>query len=122
MPKRIILNEHILTDRRYFSMLIRTCGYEVITVESAEDALALARREKPDFTQLSFQQVGLSSIDVIGLINGDPELKSTPVLLVTSEHSTKPEDHGVSADDVVALLQKPVSVKAYTDLLTATLG
>ena len=80
----------------------------VVTARDAEDGLAALRRERPDVAVIDLHMPGMGGDAMCRAIKADPELRSTPVILVTG--SDAPEDHAsairAGADDVLA---KPLS-------------
>lgn len=72
-------------------------GFEVITAQNGEDALELCRENHPD---LVISDVEMPVMDGYGLcraIKEDPELSSTPVILLTFMHTTENLMKGIEA-------------------------
>lgn len=80
----------------------------VITARDADEGLAALRRERPDVAVIDLHMPGMGGDAMCRTIKADPELRSTPVILVMG--SDAPEDHACAiragADDVLA---KPLS-------------
>jgi uncharacterized protein (TIGR02266 family) len=80
----------------------------VLTARRGEDALELARRERPDVVLADLNMPGMSGDELCRRIKSDVDLARTPVVLVAGE--SNPEDHERAvrsgADDVVS---KPVN-------------
>jgi len=80
----------------------------VITARDAVEGIAALRRERPDVAVIDLHMPGAGGDDMCRTIKADPEISSTPVILVTG--SDAPEDHALAiragADDVLA---KPLS-------------
>jgi uncharacterized protein (TIGR02266 family) len=76
----------------------------VITARDAGEGLAALRRERPDIAVIDLHMPGAGGDAMCRTIKADPELASTPVILVTG--SDAPEDHALAiragADDVLA--------------------
>jgi two-component system cell cycle response regulator len=66
--------------------LLEPHGYEVLTVDNAADALALAKERLPD---LIISDVGMSEgsgFDFIRLVKADPRLEAIPFIFLSSTH------------------------------------
>jgi two-component system cell cycle response regulator len=66
--------------------LLEPHGYEVLTVDNAADALALAKERLPD---LIISDVGMaegSGFDFIRLVKADPRLEAIPFIFLSSTH------------------------------------
>jgi two-component system, OmpR family, response regulator len=58
--------------------------FEVAGAVSGEEAVDLARRLRPDVVLLDVMLPGLSGLDVVRMIRSDPNLRDTPVLVMTA--------------------------------------
>jgi CheY-like chemotaxis protein len=65
--------------RRWLSRL----GYSIITAESGEAGLDLAREHKPSVIILDVLMPGIDGYQVLEKLRADPELSSTPVVIVS---------------------------------------
>jgi len=80
------------------------CGYRIISVWSAPDALALAASMRPDFIIASNVMPDLSGVDVVCAIRAMPATQGIPVAVLSSERRGHPSLKGLPRD--VALLSK----------------
>lgn len=71
-------------SRYIFSRILREAGHEVFEGTTARDALRLVRELKPDIVVLDVNLPDGSGPDVCAEIRRDPEISSTPVLLVSA--------------------------------------
>ena len=83
-------------------------GYLVSTATSGPEALVVARREKPALIVLDLMLPGLSGLDVMAELRGDPAVAGTAVLMLTARREEEDRIRGltVGADDY---LTKPFS-------------
>jgi two-component system phosphate regulon response regulator PhoB len=83
-------------------------GYLVSTATSGPEALAVARREKPSLIVLDLMLPGLSGLDVMAELRGDPSIAATAVLMLTARREEEDRIKGLTlgADDY---LTKPFS-------------
>jgi putative two-component system response regulator len=122
------------TNRLLLERLLKSHGYEVITVASGEAALATLRRLRVDLVLLDVQMPGANGFDVCTQIKRAPETRLIPVALVTGLNAREDKIRGLraGADDFIAKpfdreeLQARVAslvrLKQYTDDLDSTEG
>lgn len=66
------------------ALRIERAGYEAIVARDGEEALALARSERPDVCVLDVMTAKLTAFDVTRLLREDPSTSSMPVILLTA--------------------------------------
>ena len=65
-------------------MYLETHGYRVLTAESGERALELARSGRPDIILLDHSLPGCSGIDVATELRADPMTARVPIVMMTA--------------------------------------
>lgn len=83
---RILVVDDQPGNLRAVSMLLSRQGYEVLTAESGERALDLARECHADLILLDMLMPGMDGFDLLGLIKQDPQLRRLPVVFLTAAH------------------------------------
>ena len=79
-------NQQIITDFVTFvSAVLEDNGASVVRAYSADEALEVARREKPDLMTLDISMPGRSGDEVFEEIRNDPDLKTMPVCIITGQ-------------------------------------
>lgn len=68
----------------YLEMLLQDHGYATISAEDGNEALDVVRRERPDLVTLDISMPKASGTRFYRELKRDPELGSTPVLVVTA--------------------------------------
>ncbi len=58
--------------------------YQFVEADDGQRALALARELHPDLIVLDLMLPGMSGIEVLDVLRGDPELAAIPVIVVTA--------------------------------------
>lgn len=83
-------------------------GYRVSTAASGQDALELARRERPSLIVLDLMLPGMSGFDVLEQLRADESTRDIAVLMLTARREEPDRIRGLSlgADDY---LTKPFS-------------
>jgi CheY-like chemotaxis protein len=97
-------------------------GFELLTAESGEKALAILRcgRPKVDVVLLDRMMPGLDGLEVLQQIKKDPELGMIPVILLTAACEQTQVTEGVSAG-CFYYLTKPFDRTVLNKVLTAAL-
>ena len=93
-------------------------GFSVRTAADGTDALAQARRARPDAITLDVIMPGIDGWTVLAAIKGDPTLADIPVLLVTIEENRK-RGYALGATEY---LVKPVDRKRLVESLRSLCG
>lgn len=88
----------------YVARELAECGYRMITVWSAPDALALAATMRPDFVIASNVMADLSGVDVVCALRAMPSTAGIPLAVLSSEKREHPSLAGLPAE--VPLLSK----------------
>ncbi|MFN2134828.1 MAG: response regulator transcription factor [Candidatus Promineifilaceae bacterium] len=81
MAKHILVVDDDALLRRSLSLQLEQVGYRASTAASAEDALALARRDRPDLILLD---VGLPGMDGLDALRQFQQNDDIPVIFVTA--------------------------------------
>ncbi len=69
----------------FVSAVLEDNGASVVRAYSADEALEVARREKPDLMTLDISMPGRSGDEVFEEIRNDPDLKTMPVCIITGQ-------------------------------------
>ena len=110
-PPLILVVDDSESNRDILDMRLRASGYEVIQAVDGEDALAVARREKPDLILLDVMMPKLDGFEVCRRLKADPALPFMPIILVTAKSDSKDIVAGLDAggDEYIA---KPIDQAA----------
>jgi two-component system, cell cycle response regulator DivK len=84
MSKRILIVEDQEDNRAIMRDLLSTAGYEVIEAVNGEDGVKLAQCERPDLILMDVQLPSIDGYEATRRIKGNAELKSIPIIAVTS--------------------------------------
>ena len=88
------MNSVLLVDdsglfREVTETIERRTPCRVLTASDGPEAIAVARRERPDVVFLDSDLSGMSGIDVCRVLKADPQFARTPVVLVTDEDGSE---------------------------------
>jgi len=83
--KRILVVDDSATERHVLRDMLTKAGYDVLSSENGEDAIAKARLLKPDLILMDVVMPGLNGFQATRAISRDPVTKSIPVIMCTSK-------------------------------------
>jgi twitching motility two-component system response regulator PilH len=86
--KNVLVVDDSPTDRQYLSELLAKNGFKVSTADSAEDALAKVKQQKPDLVLMDVVMPGQSGFQATRTLAKDEATKNIPVIIC----STKGQD------------------------------
>jgi sigma-B regulation protein RsbU (phosphoserine phosphatase) len=114
--RRLLLVEDSSTMRRMISTLLAEEGYEVKTAVDGADGLAKAREEpRPELILSDYEMPEMDGAALCSALKEDKELRSIPVLLLTTLGETENKVAGLDAgaDDYI---QKPKNAGEIKEL------
>ncbi|MGC3872860.1 response regulator transcription factor [Halomonas sp. GXIMD04776] len=94
--------------------LMQRAGFEVITAENGEQALALVADQAPDLVLLDISLPGISGFDVLERLRADTAHKRLLIIMLTAHGREVEREKGLAlgADDYIT---KPFSTQALVD-------
>jgi class 3 adenylate cyclase len=110
-PPRILVADDNPMNVDILQARLAAHGYEVVTASDGEEALAVARAERPDLILLDVMMPKLDGRDVCGRLRADPELPFMPIILVTARGDPRDVVAGLEAG-ADEYLTKPVDQAA----------
>ncbi|MCX7693388.1 response regulator [Tepidimonas taiwanensis] len=86
MPvQRILVIDDSATERHYLAQMLSKHGFDVLTADSAEQGLMLARTQAPDLVLMDVVMPGLNGFQATRQLARDPETQKIPVIMCTSK-------------------------------------
>ncbi|MDX1933633.1 MAG: response regulator [Capsulimonadales bacterium] len=101
---------------RLMEFLLVRQGYTVLTALNGEEALAVARSERPDLILLDVMMPRLDGLGVVTILRNDPELKATPILMLTARAQDEDRERGLDAG-VDAYVTKPFDPEQLSEII-----
>ena len=95
MSKCILVVEDQEDNRQILRDLLGSAGYQLVEAENGEEALKALARQRPDLILMDIQLPILDGYETTRQIRSNEELKSIPIIAVTS--------YALAGDDVKAL-------------------
>jgi len=84
MTKRILVVEDQEDNRQILRDLLASTDYEIMEAENGLEALAAVAKHRPDLILMDIQLPILDGYEATRRIKADPELRSIPIIAVTS--------------------------------------
>jgi CheY-like chemotaxis protein len=110
--KTVIVVEDEPDAAELFAEMMRVSGYRVLKTYSSTPAISLIAKEQPDVVILDIMMPDISGLEVLRFMRNDPQLKDTPVIVVSARSMPSDIKEGLEAGATV-YLTKPVG---YLDL------
>ena len=86
MPiKNILVVDDSPTDRQFLSELLAKNGYKVVTAQSAEEAFAKVKQQRPDLVLMDVVMPGQNGFQATRALTKDDSTKGIPVIICTSK-------------------------------------
>ena len=106
--KRVLVADdeaHILNVVAY---KLENAGLEVITASDGQEALELARSERPDLILVDYQMPGLSGLEVCEQLRKGPEAMEIPAVMLTARGLDVDQDE-LDRAGISVIMPKPFS-------------
>ena len=119
--KKILIVDDEDNLRRLVSATLSGGEYEVVQARDGNEALAVAKRERPALVLLDIQMPGLDGVEVCRQIKAEPSLKGTMVVMLTAQ-SREEVRRNATAAGADAFLTKPFSPLQVLELVERRVG
>jgi two-component system, cell cycle response regulator DivK len=121
MSKRILVVEDQPDNRQILRDLLTSVGYQLLEAEDGAQGVAVAEANRPDLILMDIQMPVLDGYEATRRIKANPELKTIPIIVVTSYALSGDEEKARAAgcDDYIT---KPYSPRELLAKVNAHLG
>lgn len=116
---KILLVEDDSNLREIYGARLEAEGYEILTANDGEEALAIAVKEKPDLIITDVMMPKISGFDMLDILRTTPETKNVKVIVMTALSQDDDRKRGtdlgadqyivksqVTLDDVVTIVKE----------------
>ena len=114
--KTILLVEDDDTNRKLVRVILRGKRYRILEAESAEQALAMLRDDKPDLLLLDIRLGESSGLEVVRAIRADPAFDEVPVVAITAQAMKNDESRFLAAG-FDGYLSKPLDTRQLPEVV-----
>jgi Fe-S oxidoreductase len=106
----------------FASAILEDNGAKVLQAYSGEEAMEIARREKPDLMTLDLSMPGTSGSDVFEKIRKDPELGSQQIFIITGQPELRRLIYASDIRSPEGYLDKPITEESLLFNVRKVLG
>jgi two-component system cell cycle response regulator DivK len=114
MTKSVLIVEDNELNMKLFRDLLDANGYDTVETRDGLEVLDLAREHHPDLILMDIQLPEISGLEVTKQLKQDDELKSIPVVAVTS-NAMKGDEEKIREGGCEAYIAKPISVAKFLE-------
>ena len=97
MSQRVLVVDDEPFILRSLSFVLERAGYEVLQARDGDEALEVLRDRRPQVCLLDVMMPRRSGFEVCEIVKGDPELRSTYVVMLTAKGQEAARERGVQA-------------------------
>ena len=101
--------------------MLEAHGYTAVGTRNGIEALALARKHRPDLILMDIQLPEVSGLEVTKWLKDDQDLQHIPVVAVTA-FAMKGDEERIREGGCEAYLSKPISVSKFIETVRQFLG
>ena len=121
MTKILIIEDDPLMLRMY-QKIFRFEGLEVEIASNGEEGIEKARSVKPTLILLDIMMPKLNGLQVLEVLKHDPELKKTPVVMLTNLAGSQDSEKALSMGAVKYIVKSEYDPKQITNMIKEILA
>jgi len=119
-PKILFIDDDLLL-LGLFTHTLEGYDFQVITAIDGPSGLEKAKKERPDLVVLDVMMPGMDGFKVCRRMRADPDLKGTPIIIVTAMEDPKLNVKGFQVGATLAT-KKPFDPKKLVDTIKTALA
>ena len=116
----VLVVEDNPVNRKLARNVLRSRGYRVLEADSGEEALEIARNERPHLILMDLQLPGLDGIEATRRLKADPQTQAIPVVAL-SAHAHQFDEARARAAGCAGYIQKPIRLSRFPQQVGAYL-
>ena len=120
MSKKILIVEDNPQNMRLIEMALSAESYTLLEATNGEEALEVAKKERPDLIIMDIQLPKMSGLEVTRKLREIPEFSRTPIIAVTA-YAMKGDEKKALDAGCNAYLSKPISARDLPNLIAKML-
>lgn len=122
-PRSVLVVEDNTLNMKLFSDLLGAAGFSVVAARDGREAMAAARRRRPDLVVMDIQLPEVSGLEVTRWFKADSGLADVPVLAMTAFAGVVGGEREARAGGCDGYMAKPiVSARAFLAAVRELLG
>ncbi|MBN1603588.1 MAG: response regulator [Chitinispirillaceae bacterium] len=120
--ERILIIDDDPGIRESLTLIIKTMGYPVVSIDNGFEALSLLSQQKFDLVVLDVMMPAMDGWEVLKFIRDDPALQSTRVMLLTAKSTEKDRLIGKKILKADEYISKPFDLEEFKDTIRRMLS
>jgi two-component system cell cycle response regulator DivK len=120
VAKKILIVEDNPTNMRLIRMLLSNKGYSLLEATDGEEALAVARKGRPDLVVMDIQLPKMDGLEVTRRLRQTPEFRQTPIVAFTAS-AMEGDRERIIASGCDEYISKPVNTHRFLQLVAKML-
>src|SRR5262245_53652079 len=112
VQKKVLIVEDNDLNMKLFNDLLVAHGYGTLQTKDGVEALALARKHRPDLILMDIQLPEVSGLQVTQWIKEDDSLRMIPIIAVTA-FAMKGDEEKIRDGGCEAYIAKPISLASF---------
>ena len=120
MSEKILIVEDNPQNMRLVEMALSAESYFLLEATNGEEALEIAKKERPDLIIMDVQLPKMSGLEVTRKIREIPEFNRTPIIAITAYAMKGDEEKALDAG-CNAYLSKPIRARDLPNLIAKML-
>ena len=121
MKEKILIVEDNPRNMRLMEMTLRAKNYTLLRATDGEEALDMARRERPGLIIMDVRLPRMSGLEVTRKLRENPAFSHTPIIGVTA-HAMKGDREKVLEAGCDAYLSKPINTRELPGVIAEMLS
>lgn len=121
MAKILIIEDDPLMQRMY-QKAFSFDGYEVVVAGDGMEGLEKVRSEKPTIVLLDVMMPKMNGLDTLAKIKSDPEIKATPVIMLTNLAGSADAEKALSMGAVKYIIKSEQEPKQVVSMVKEILA
>lgn len=121
MSKILIIEDDPLMQRMY-QKAFSFDGYEVSVASDGVEGLDKIRTEKPQIVLLDVMMPKMNGLEVLDKVKADPEIKSTPIIMLTNLAGSSDAERALSKGAVKYIVKSEYEPKQIVSMVKEILS
>ncbi len=120
MKEKILIVEDNPSNMRLMEMVLSAQNYILLKATDGEQALRIAKRERPDLIIMDIQLPKIDGLEVTRRLRVNPAFSQTPIIAVTAYAMKGDEERFIQAG-CDAYLPKPINTRELPEVIAEML-
>jgi CheY-like chemotaxis protein len=121
MARRVLVVEDNPLNMKLVRTLLQLAGYEVVEVQTGEEAVHVGRETRPDLVLMDIQLPGIDGLETCRRMRRDPLLAKTPIVALTSYAMPGDEQRALAAG-CSGYVTKPIDTQSFCSTIAGFLS